>query len=237
MSLAIVIPWRTDNGPRKAAWDFLCPLWKEKARDLKADLLLCDDGQQPFSVARIVNDCIRTLKHDAVMLYGADQFPDALAIADAREKLETQPWTHVFGSVAYLTQECSRSILDGEQPAREFAETQPLAPGLLMYRREAWEDIGGYDERFVGWGYGDTAQLDALNVLHPIPPGAPQHQLVELWHPRSQPGWVTDRTAVNPNYGLYYDLYAPATGNRERMRAVVDEWKAERPCSASASAK
>jgi hypothetical protein len=219
MSLAVVIPWRTDGGHRERVWRILEPLWA----DVDVELVLCDDDVQPFSVPRLVNAAIERIGHDVVMLYGADQFPHPQAITEALERIEAGwAWTHVFGSVAYLTEACTDRILAGEAPVFEVGETLPLAPGLLMYRRDVWLDVGGYDPRFVGWGYGDTAQIDALNTLYPIPAEVPTHQLVELWHPPAK----RVRSGQNPNYHLYRQRYAPAAGNPGLMRQVVNEWRA-----------
>lgn len=223
VSLAIVVPWRTDGGHRERLWQHLQPQWRDAAAELGADVVPVDDGQAPFSVARIMNTCMRGLDHDTVMIYGADQFPHVQAVREAHERiLGGWAWSHVFGSVGYLTAGCSEAILNGDDVEEEFAETLPLAPGLLMYRRDVWLDINGYDERFSGWGYGDTAQIDALNTMHPIPAGYPNHKLVELWH---QPT-LRVRSAANPNYHVYRRRYAPAVGNPDLMRQVVNEWSA-----------
>lgn len=228
MRTAIVIPYRAPvDSPRERVWQHLQPLWHDTLRALGGtDLIVVDDGAEPFSVPRLVNGAVRGLDHDIIMLYGSDQYPHEPAIREARDRIEAgQPWTHVFGSVSYLTASCTERILAGETPVREYAETMPLAPGLLMYRLDVWTDVGGYDERMIAWGYSDTAQIDALNTLHPIPAGYPDHELVELHVPVS--GWALqrDRTHTNPNRVLWENSYVPARGDRAAMRRVVDGWR------------
>lgn len=228
MRLAIVIPLRVQPGSdRERVWLHLKPLWHTAVKELgDTDLIVVDDSVEPFSIPRIINGAIRQLDHDIVHLYGADQFPHVPAIREARARIEAgQPWTHVFGKVTYLTERCTRQILKGERVRYAVEHEEPLAPGLLMYRRDVWLDINGFDERFAAWGYGDCAQLDALGTLYPIPPGYPDHELIELHVPAT--GWALqrDRTLANPNRVLWETRYVPARGNRDAMRRVVNEWR------------
>jgi predicted glycosyltransferase involved in capsule biosynthesis len=57
---------------------------------------------------------------------------------------------------------------------------------VLGVRRSAFEAAGGLDERYEGWGYEDTAFLDALTRTHQNGQrgtmGPSGYVLRELWH-------------------------------------------------------
>src|SRR5690606_20504372 len=55
--------------------------------------------------------------------------------------------------------------------------------GVNVVSRAMWEDVGGFDERFVGWGHEDRAFVHAVEVLHGPRARVPGHML-NLWHPK-----------------------------------------------------
>jgi hypothetical protein len=82
--------------------------------------------------------------------------------------------------------------------------------------RSTWENVGGVDPRFVGWGGEDIAfgwALDTLAGPH-TNLGAP---LYHLWHPLA-----VDRRKASPETDRLAGRYAEANGKPEAMRALID---------------
>lgn len=72
----------------------------------------------------------------------------------------------------------------------EFEKVNPVSWSCcFVVPRAAWDRLGGFDERFSGWGFEDMAWQSAACGLvgHERLPGA----VVHLWHPRS-PGLGED---------------------------------------------
>jgi len=63
---------------------------------------------------------------------------------------------------------------------KDLRDSAPGGGALVLHRR-AWDLVGGYDERFVGWGYEDTAMNISLAVHAgwELSEGNSYH----LWHP------------------------------------------------------
>jgi len=148
-----------------------------------------DPHQRPFSVARALNDAAKHAHGEHFLLFGADHVPDARAIEWATHQLRGYAFARIYDRVAYATEAATRLILHGTVLPLEAADwhVHPApCPGVLGVRRAAFEAAGGLDERYEGWGYEDTAFLDALARTHTNgvrgTMGPSGYVLRELWH-------------------------------------------------------
>jgi hypothetical protein len=88
--------------------------------------------------------------------------------------------------------------------------------GILVVEAEAWQNIGGMDERFTGWGFEDTAFYAAAHTLlgtvvrHE---GAIHH----LWHRTDYDAW-SPRYAANKARCRTYEA---AYGDPEAMHRIT----------------
>jgi len=109
--------------------------------------------------------------------------------------------------------------------------------------REAFDALGGWDERFCGWGGEDHAMMRAMDTVywpHKTLPGSVLH----IWHPmignsglKTLVSWKerrwegqTDPTANNKLSWRYYHAF----NKPEVMRKLVKEWKQGKPADPSA---
>jgi hypothetical protein len=103
---------------------------------------------------------------------------------------------------------------------------------IQIMPREAFEDMGGWDCRFRGWGGEDHSAMRAMDTLYCRHKTTP-NQVLHLWHPMiSKSGtapWVDwiDRLWENQpiagNNGALATRYSNAFGDVKKMRALVDE--------------
>lgn len=98
--------------------------------------------------------------------------------------------------------------------------------------RAAFHMVGGWDERFRGWGGEDHAAMRATDTLYWHHKSLPD-QVLHLWHPQIGPqgtaAWIhwkermwegqSDPAANDRLSWRYYH----AMGNKKRMRKLVDE--------------
>jgi hypothetical protein len=213
MNLSVLIPWRTDNGPRQAAFDYLIPRWEATGVDVCVGQ---DDPDGPFNCARAQNRAFRQARHDLLIMFGADQVPPTRTeLLDIELRLSAEPWIPLMAETGYYSRESTDRILAGADPFVEPLEyTLPFCTGVIGVTRRAYEDAGGMDERFSGWGYEDAAFRQTLAGLFGAPPALP-YTLRCLWHRTDH------RTAVSPNQVLMRD-YTPLT-EPVSTRAYLDE--------------
>lgn len=204
MELSILIPWRSDNGSRARAFDYILPRWLSTGADV---CIGQDDPDGPFNCSRAQNRAFRLAKHDRLVMFGADQIPDPEVLASVVHTFETEdwPWFPVCAQTAYYTRQDTEQILTGlKDPfSTPFEYTLPFCTGVIALTRGSYEAVGGMDERFSGWGYEDAAFRQSLAGLFGAPPALP-HTLRCLWHETNH------RIAVSPNEVLMRD-YTPLT--------------------------
>lgn len=209
-----------------------------------------------FSKTAAVNDAFKRSHGDIIVILDADAYVQGEVIQHCADRIRAArrrgvhlwfiPYTRLFR----LSEEITNEILESE-PDHPLVIADPPPPkdvdgidgsgwghyfGALIQimPREAFEEVGGMDERFRGWGGEDVAFLIALDWLFGMHKNTP-NSVFHLWHPQFRADtWEDSRgqswkvrmwdgqTASHSNDWLA-QKYANSRGNPEKMRKLVEE--------------
>jgi hypothetical protein len=189
VDVSILIPWRSDHGPREEAFNFLLPLWHATGAEI---ITASDDREGPFNFSRACNRAFSAATNSKVLIFGADQIPDLGVIRSAAQRLDSEPWFPLFERTTYYSRESTARIISGEPYHVEpFEHVVPFCTGVLAVSSRAYNTLGGMDERFAGWGMEDSAFRHALFQVFGSRPAYPA-SLHCLWHPEGQRGQASE---------------------------------------------
>jgi hypothetical protein len=214
-----------------------------------------DPTGQPFSKSVAVNNAAAKAKGDVFVIIDADGYMQADSVLYCAEEIRTarkrgkKLWFVPYRQFYRLTEEASRCLLQSD-PASPFPFPEPLASMFILggtadtkvghwygamvqiMSREAFKTVGGWDQRFRGWGGEDHAAMRAMDTLYGLHMTLPG-QVLHVWHPQIGPqGTATevhwkermwegqDQPGVNDSLS---NLYYGAQGKPDRMRKLVDE--------------
>lgn len=252
--VTIIFPFEPRGGVREENYQWL---W-EFYRDALPDAQILTEGYPgyPFNKAAAINKAMRRATGDVVAILDADALldPEQLlqAVADCRRARVrgVKTWVMPYRRLYRLTEEFSRVVLDFYEPDSRHIEClldEPVDPELYdnhtgshhghmfgamaqVMPREAFEVVGGWDERFAGWGGEDVSFARALDTLWG------KHRSLDapifhLWHPTGPPSqqWTASRSwdgqdlDDRSNAHLAQRYYA-AYNDFDRMRSLTLEW-------------
>jgi hypothetical protein len=261
--ISILIPFRASVDQiqrlRNVVW--LKRYWKAQLPG--AEIVIGKDPQvegSPFSKSAAVNDAASKASGDILVIVDADGYISADAVLYcAKEIRESRKrgrklWFVPYRKFYRLTEAASNSLLQShpksplkfpEPLPQEFilGDTDPTVGHwygamIQICPREAFDAVGGWDERFRGWGGEDHAAMRAMDTLYGLHMTLPGHVL-HVWHPqigpegtKTQVHWKErmwegqDEPGANDKLaGKYYGAYR----NPEKMRKLVDEGKEGSP--------
>lgn len=143
----------------------------------------------PFSRSAALNRAAREAPPwDVALILDGDTHVDPRQVREALELArETGRLVYAFEDLHALTYAGTEAVLEGFRGywGRWTKWTKERSPSsALAVPRELWDAVGGFDERFAGWGWEDVAfrrQANELGGDELRVPGAGWH----LWHPRS----------------------------------------------------
>lgn len=224
-AFSLVIPWRTDDGPRQRIFEWVLERWKIL---YGADIQLCvanSDPDLPFNRSQARNiGASRAWEHN-IVIADADTVIMPGSIEQAFEWIDKRGgYAHPFNWYHSLKQGPSESILDLD-PGSDL--TKP-APGMCDFVMQSWAGaicmklrdfyhVGGYDESFEGWGYEDTAFRYACETLLGMPFRAKSF-VMHLWHSEPKRPGVTPGVDGNKER---MELYEACRGNKEAMQTLI----------------
>lgn len=210
----MLVPWRPGDPIREESWQVVRPY-------LKAFnwAIFTGDKPGPWSRAGSVNLAAKTAgKWDVAVIADADTVPEEAAIHNAVEWVcKTKGGARPHNNLWRLTPHGSKilALRGPEAMQRRYHTGTFLGGGLLVVHREGWEATGGFDEKFVEWGWEDSAFNTELLVKAAWDrlPGNAWH----LWHPRADLGSKTS-VANRKRYAAFEAKYAKEIKEAARIK-------------------
>lgn len=215
MTIRFLIPWRSDDGGRRDQLaEFTSRWWATNCPEIEISLGTSPDG--PFNRAAALNNAAEQAgEWDIGIILDADVIAPPAQIWDAAT-IAALTGRICFGFRRFvgLGPGATARILDGsrtkldERGARFITDYHESS--IVAVPRALWKEVGGFDERFVGWGQEDVAFVHTTRLIAG-PPERVDGRVHHLFHPRS-----AERDPKNPRW-----IAAQELGNR--YRTITDE--------------
>lgn len=220
MRVVVLVPRRADNGPRDRVWAWVANRWAAELPEWDVVIGDHDAGEGLFNRSEALNRAAATAgRWDVAMIADSDSFVGRVeALAAVGWAGSTGRLTYAHSVFRYLSRQMSASVLDGFMgdwmPGVDWSLNNTQS-SMLAVPRVLWDEVGGFDSRFCGWGMEDVAFASACETMGGAAnrvPGSVWH----LWHPPS-----TDPTAARSANVQVLNPYLRAIGDRAAMRAVL----------------
>lgn len=188
MSVLTVVPFGGDNPHRQRNLQLVLDYyrcWRDKGMEVGMGR---SEGPE-FNRAAAVNAALESHWAKVLVVNDADSLVYPSALAEAIRLAATGDYGIVRAYTTYQridkpgTLSCRswQDVLHGSSEHIEWAQDNASSHGVVALNLEHYRHIGGYDERFQGWGYEDCA-LDILSGAF-LPGVRVPGPLFHLWHP------------------------------------------------------
>lgn len=222
MSLSVLMTWRPRNPDRERTFPYIFNHYRQTFPD--AQFILCDDPNPNFNRGRALIEGVREAAGETLLFADADCWisPEAL---HRGVQLAPQVASFVvpFFTVNYLDKVATELVLQGVSPDSpdliENYERQWLKPttGICnIVQKDRYLSSGGFDPRFDGWGFEDSAWGMAMETFY----GEIHYDHVPAYH-------LYHQTLYNPRSELYKKglalckQYERCRYDQTKMRALV----------------
>jgi hypothetical protein len=245
--ISFLVPFRPDDSSphRTRVWRWLREYWSWELPD--AEIVIGRSSGKAFSKTEAVNDAAKRARGRTFVILDSDTYIRGSIIRHCANEIDEairkghRLWFIPYRHLYRLNEETTERVLNSNprHPLRftsppdddEVLSTQGSSHGhrfgamIQIMPREAFEHVGCMDPRFKGWGGEDIAFVRAVDTLYGKHKTT-ENDVVHLWHasvdvtPTIRMWQGQKSPGHNNNLAARYNQ---ATGDRARMRRLVDE--------------
>ena len=217
--VTVIVPWRR-TPTRESAYDWVIDWYRRALPD--ARIISVDSDDELFNLARCRNLGIAEVMDpdEVVVISDADTFPEPTALGAAILAAADSGLVHLpYSEYHWLGARGTEQLLEGTIPTDcDYELVTGACSGVYVTTPRTWWAHGGQDERFRGWGFEDAAWYLAHESLLGEPPRRHPGAVFAMHHATQlREGEQYDRNAA------LAARYRDASGDRERMRQLVEE--------------
>lgn len=230
MKTVILVPRRSDGGHRDRLWEFTRRRWESFGWPIIEGV--SPDG--PFNRAAALNEAAMLAGDwDVALIIDADVIAHPPSVRDAVDTARGIGRMVVSHSDRImLNRTGTEKVLggyDGPWRIRQMVETvyTDSVSCCVAVPRALWDLVGGFDEKFSGWGYEDTAFQIAAETLSGKPLMRLASELFHLHHPVSPE--AAKQSPTRKANAERRDRYIAASGNTEAIEWLIAEPAIELP--------
>lgn len=224
--VVILVPRRAGDPHRDGLWAFCRHWWEREHPDWPVVEGHHDIG--PFNRSAAVNNAARVAgEWDVAVIVDADVIANPEAVRSAADVAAgTGRMVVSHDDRVMLNRAGTDKVLGGYRgPWRVRTMVEKIyvdsVSCVVAVQRSLWDEVGGMDERFAGWGYEDSAFAIAAETLGARPLIRLSSELFHLWHPVSSEAAKLSSTRIVNQARL--ERYQAAAGDADAVRALLDE--------------
>jgi GT2 family glycosyltransferase len=254
--ITLIVPFTPGlNDERDRIWKWLNEYWERQLPRVRIVIGqdpvhgLAQEGV-PFSKTAAVNAAAAQAHGDILVILDADAYvsPDLITYCASEiryaRRTDRRLWFVPYRRFYRLSKDATERVLNSDPQSPWHPDDPPLSTHLdpllgrspqyghhfaamiMIMPREAFEDVGGMDPRFAGWGGEDVSAMRAIDTIY-SPHKTVDYSVFHLYHGTIGAGvnrqWQ-GQTKRMP-YARLGSRYLAAYGNRERMLRLNREWR------------
>jgi hypothetical protein len=161
MRVVTLVPWRPGDARREELWQHVHGKLKQLGFPV-----VTGDAEGPWSRASACNAAAqRAGGWDVALIADADTIPEAAPVMTAVERVAAHGGAiRPHDKLWFLSQgETRLYFMRGRVNFKPRMVNR--GGGLLVVSRDAWDRVGGYDERYIGWGHEDS-HMSTMLLAH-----------------------------------------------------------------------